>query len=196
MNTQTLYLMRHGQTRFNLAQKVQGACDSPLTPKGIEQAKIAKQYFSDNNISIDAAFASTQERASDTLELIFDGPYTRLKGLKEWDFGSFEGGPDSQMHLTLPIDIENDTYVFDHGGELPKTVQTRMQTAFHDILAQGHETVLAVSHGAACMLSLYDQIEACGFQQPFGNCSIFKINYCNGEFSIVERIDHDFSHLD
>ncbi|MGW9978004.1 broad specificity phosphatase PhoE [Staphylococcus hominis] len=40
-----LYLMRHGQTMFNLRGKVQGASDSPLTELGISQAKQAGHYF-------------------------------------------------------------------------------------------------------------------------------------------------------
>ena len=36
----TLYLMRHGQTLFNLQHKIQGWCDSPLTELGIKQAKV------------------------------------------------------------------------------------------------------------------------------------------------------------
>ncbi len=38
----TLYLMRHGQTLFNLQHKIQGWCDSPLTELGIKQAKVAE----------------------------------------------------------------------------------------------------------------------------------------------------------
>lgn len=45
-----LYLMRHGQTLFNLEHKIQGWCDSPLTELGINQAKIAGRYFTDNKI--------------------------------------------------------------------------------------------------------------------------------------------------
>ena len=41
----TFYLMRHGQTRFNVQGRIQGACDSPLTEEGIEQAKTARRYF-------------------------------------------------------------------------------------------------------------------------------------------------------
>ncbi|MFW7395453.1 histidine phosphatase family protein, partial [Vagococcus fluvialis] len=41
----TIYLTRHGQTLFNLQHKIQGFCDSPLTELGINQAKIAKEYF-------------------------------------------------------------------------------------------------------------------------------------------------------
>jgi len=41
MMAKTLYLMRHGQTLFNLRHKVQGWCDAPLTDFGIYQAKVA-----------------------------------------------------------------------------------------------------------------------------------------------------------
>ena len=37
----TLYLMRHGQTEFNVRKLVQGHCDAPLTELGIEQARRA-----------------------------------------------------------------------------------------------------------------------------------------------------------
>ena len=66
----TLYLMRHGQTLFNVRRKIQGACDSPLTELGINQAKHVSQYFKD--IKLDHAYASTSERSSDTLELILE----------------------------------------------------------------------------------------------------------------------------
>ena len=41
----TFYLMRHGQTRFNVQGRIQGMCDSPLTEERIEQAKAARRYF-------------------------------------------------------------------------------------------------------------------------------------------------------
>lgn len=37
-----LYLMRHGETYFNIWHKIQGWCDSPLTPNRINQAKAAR----------------------------------------------------------------------------------------------------------------------------------------------------------
>ena len=54
----TLYLMRHGQTLFNLRKKIQGSCDSPLTDEGIRQAKIAGKYFADNGIYFNLAYSS------------------------------------------------------------------------------------------------------------------------------------------
>ena len=41
----TLYLMRHGQTEFNVAKRVQGRCDSPLTELGRDQARAAGRWL-------------------------------------------------------------------------------------------------------------------------------------------------------
>ena len=85
-----LYLMRHGQTLFNVRRRIQGWCDSPLTELGKQQALKAKEYLKD--ISFDHYYSSTSERCCDTIELIIgDHYYKRLKGLKERNFGLFEG---------------------------------------------------------------------------------------------------------
>lgn len=87
-----LFLMRHGQTLFNLRGKIQGHCDSPLTELGVDQARKARDYFIDEKVRFDAAYSSTQERAVDTAGIVCD--YLKIdsiKGLKEWNFGLFEG---------------------------------------------------------------------------------------------------------
>lgn len=91
-----LYLMRHGQTLFNTQGRVQGACDSPLTELGIEQAKLAKLYFENNNIIFNEIFSSTQERATPQ-SLFQDEDVTQLKGLKEMNFGQFEAQPENLL---------------------------------------------------------------------------------------------------
>ena len=90
----TLYLVRHGETLFNALHKIQGWCDSPLTKKGIQQAKQAKQWFEKQHICFDHAYSSTSERCCDTLEIITSLPYQRCKGLKENNYGLLEGEHD------------------------------------------------------------------------------------------------------
>ena len=93
----TLYLMRHGQTLFNVLKRKQGWCDSPLTELGVEQAHRAGACLAERGVTFDHAYSSTSERAVDTLEVVLgelgcpDMPYERIKGLKEWNFGAFEG---------------------------------------------------------------------------------------------------------
>lgn len=190
----TLYLMRHGQTLFNKQHKVQGWCDSPLTELGREQAKIAGAYFRDNHIQFDHAYSSTSERASDTLELVTSMPYERVKGLKEWNFGAFEG-KDECLNPALPY---GDFFVH-YGGEGEKEFQNRIVDCISSIMEEeGHESVLIVGHGALCgqFAKRWKQYEKAEYKTGVGNCAIFKYEYENGIFSLVEIVKHDFSKLE
>ena len=140
----TLYLMRHGQTLFNLQHKIQGWCDSPLTELGIKQAKVAGKWFKDHDITFDHAYSSTSERCCDTLELVTDIPYVRTKGLKE-----LEGESERlNSHLT-PKDCE--TFYLQYKGESSNTTRDRMVKTLTEIMnKEDHHSVLAVSHSGAC----------------------------------------------
>lgn len=130
----TLYLMRHGQTLFNKLQKIQGICDSPLTAKGIADTKKVGKYFQREHIKFDHAYSSTQERACDTLELVTKQPYQRLKGLKEWNFGLFEG-EDQFINPKYDVKIGSvgDAFV-PYGGDSADAVQKRMVEVLTDLM--------------------------------------------------------------
>ena len=192
----TLYLMRHGQTLFNVRRKIQGWCDAPLTELGEKQARIAGQYFKKNEIIFDHTYSSTSERACDTLELATDGkvPYVRLKGLKEWNFGIIEGESED-LNPPLPYgDFFKDYY----GGEGEMQVQQRMIKTLEDIMSKDdHQVVLAVSHGGSCraFMRYWSKNQKIILKEKIGNCCIMKFEYENGEFSLVDAINHDFSSL-
>ncbi len=188
----TLYLMRHGQTLFNARRKIQGWCDSPLTELGIKQAEVAAKYFKDNNIIFDHAYSSTSERACDTLEIVTDKPYKRVKGLKEWNFGTFEGESED-LNPPLPY---NDFFV-KYGGEDQEEVKKRVAETLQKIMEEDNEVVLAVSHGAACrnFMRVWEHTSPIRQQARIGNCCILKFEYENKEFKLVEIINHDFSNL-
>lgn len=188
-----LYLMRHGQTRFNLLGKVQGACDSPLTEDGIEQAKRAKAYFDKKNLRFKEAYSSTQERACDTLELIIgeSQPYQRKKGLKEWDFGLFEAERESLQPKHKPGETSYGDAFVDFGGESHLTVAKRMNETLMDIMENTpEENVLAVSHGGAIYLFLQEWMP---FEEVkkirFSNCAIMHLVFENGEFTFIDWVD-------
>lgn len=185
----TLYLMRHGQTLFNLQHKIQGWCDAPLTPLGIKQARIAGEYFKDNKIQFDHAYSSTAERACDTLEIVTDYqmPYTRVKGLKEWNFGVFEG-KDECLNPPLPYGDFFKTY----GGEGEMEVRERMSKTLTDIMNQeDHQIVLAVSHGGACaqFYRAWEKYAKVEKKERFYNCCILKYEYEDGIFTLVDIIN-------
>ncbi len=193
-----LYLMRHGETLFNRLGKIQGACDSPLTELGIKQAKVAKNYFKRNNIKLDAYYSSTQERASDTLEIIIGKKkYDRIKELKEWDFGIFEGEPE-YLNPKRPIGETSygDSFV-PYGGESSKKVQERMNSGLIKIMEKKeNNNVLAVSHGGAMYVFIqkwlsYEKVS----KIKFSNCCILEFRYENDSFLFLQSINHDFSNL-
>lgn len=189
-----LYLMRHGQTLFNQMGKRQGWCDSPLTELGKNQALKDKEYFMENNINIDKAYCSTLERASDTLELITDIEYERLKDLKEWNFGIFEG-QDEKLQAPRPEGaISYEDYWVQFGGEDEKDLAIRMNNAVQYMIANGGDNIFAVTHGGslwAFILSRLDNREdALKMNLTFGNCAIFVFEISEeGEIKLIENID-------
>lgn len=87
-----LYVARHGETQWNVENKVCGSTDIPLTERGLEQAKALAAKVAE--IKPDVIIASTMIRARQTagfaaelcgLEVQTDGR------LVEQDFGTFEG---------------------------------------------------------------------------------------------------------
>lgn len=192
--SKTLYLMRHGQTLFNVRKKIQGWCDSPLTELGMNQAKIAGEYFQKNHIVFDHAYSSTSERACDTLECVTSMPYKRVKGLREWNFGIVEGESED-INPKLPY---GDFFKENYQGEGEMEMRQRLADTLESIMNQeDNQVVLAVSHGAACrgFMRYWSKTQKIDQKARIGNCCILKFTYDDHIFTLVDIINHDFSSL-
>lgn len=185
--TKTLYLMRHGETLFNVENKIQGWCDSPLTVRGIQQGLAAHEFF--QSIELDHAYSSTAERASDTLELAIDArlPYQRLKDLREMGFGTFEGESE---RLNPKSPKEYQSFFVPYGGESSNAVGERMLKTLTGIMSlEDRHVVLAVSHAGACfnfLRMLQDPTEE--LAKGFTNGMIFKYQFTAQQFHLEEVI--------
>jgi len=94
MATVELYLVRHGQTYLNKYHRIQGWSDSPLTAKGIADAKRAGERLA--KIPFAAAYASDTTRAQNTAKNILAAnqapvALTTEPAFREENFGYFEG---------------------------------------------------------------------------------------------------------
>ncbi|MFR7669931.1 MAG: phosphoglycerate mutase family protein [Collinsella sp.] len=79
-----LYLVRHGQTIFNLKRIIQGWSDSPLTQLGCDQAARAGMFLRARGVEPDHAYTSTLHRTEQTIANLWPGlAYERLDGLRE-----------------------------------------------------------------------------------------------------------------
>lgn len=210
-----LYLMRHGETLFNVEKRIQGWCDSPLTERGREQARAAGRYLRERGVTFDHLYCSTSERASDTLELVLEGmrgegeksapgaapagasapqslvqpvlSYERVRDLKEMNYGSLEGMPE---YLNCATSEECVTYYLQFGGESSDTVRDRMLAALTAIMRRpGHERVLAVSHSGATynfLRALQDPTEE--LNRGWGNCTAAVYRFKDDRFALEEVI--------
>lgn len=86
-----LYVVRHGQTIWNVERRVQGISDIPLTEKGKEEAKELQNLIS--TLNIDVVISSPLERARETAKILVNGtlPINTDDRIKERDWGMNEG---------------------------------------------------------------------------------------------------------
>nr|WP_225048747.1 histidine phosphatase family protein [Lacticaseibacillus kribbianus] len=177
--------MRHGETLFNVENRIQGWCDSPLTARGIAQGQAAAAWFARAGIGFDAAFCSTTERAADTLELVCDLPYRRVKGLREWGFGRFEGQPEI-LNPAIPY---NDFFV-PYGGEAETAVKKRVNDTVTALMVETTgESVLMVSHAGAIRNFLAQHADGAALEERLPNCGIVQFAYDAGNFTLQRIVD-------
>ena len=189
----SLYIVRHGQTKYNLESKVQGWCNSDLTELGIKQAKIVGDGLKD--IEFVGCVCSDSQRAIDTAKYILENRNVEIQTnpkIRELYFGSFEEGPVSKI-LELNDDILMKGFR-DFGGEDIKDLVNRYLEGLKEICEYyKNGNVLVVSHGRAIMTVLKaiddlidDEIVILGKSKIVDNCSVTQLDYNDGIWDIVD----------
>lgn len=147
-----LYLTRHGQTEWNVSQKMQGACDSPLTELGVRQAEQLQKRL--ELLPVDKAYVSPLKRAMDTARLLVGGrglEMTADKRLSEASLGAFEGLTIEQAQARYPEQALNfrrhpERFRPVGDGEDFHQVQARVEDFLSDLARRERGNVLVVAH--------------------------------------------------
>lgn len=146
----TIYLTRHGSTRFNEDDLLQGRMDNPLSPKGIEEAeKLAERL---RRTRIGAIYHSTLIRTRQTADIINRYHDTQLRVVPQFveiDLGDWEGQLYHQVmqeYRQLYLSWLTDTQVEIPGGESFAQVFERVSPAARDLLKSREEVILVVAH--------------------------------------------------
>jgi len=148
-----LIVIRHGETQWNLDEKRQGHQDSPLTSRGIRQAKAMAARLASMDFS--ALYTSDLGRAAETARIIGARIGQRPQGeprLRERNLGVFEG-------LTTPQIVERYPDVYRQHrkpdfrvpqGETGRELFERVVDCLEQI-ARNHpgQRVVVVTHGGA-----------------------------------------------
>lgn len=210
-----LYIVRHGKTMFNTVQRVQGWCDTPLTKTGVEGIRHLGAGLKD--IDFKEAYSSDSGRAIETARLILSEhtngpqiPFRVDKRIREWCFGSLEGGYDAEMWGVVPRVLNFSNYdemidkettfkeicqaIYDADtanwaetyDELSYRVHTGFEDIAHHVEKDGGGKALVVSHGLTIAFLLNLINEESNVRMDLANGSVTRLIYENGEFSCQE----------
>lgn len=156
----TFYIIRHGQTEFNVKGIVQGHSDSPLTAEGLIQIKELAKKFKDKDF--DLAFSSDLLRARRTAEIIaleheLEVKVTSL--LRERNFGEFEAKEsralEAYYNLLDKLDKNERFKYSDHGVESDESVATRLMTFIRETaITHPDKNILVATHGSVLRVLL------------------------------------------
>ncbi|MGX7351766.1 histidine phosphatase family protein [Enterococcus canis] len=217
MEKTTLYVVRHGKTMFNAIGRTQGWSDTPLTKDGEKAIHYLGLGLQDYDF--EEAYSSDSGRAIETTRIILGErhgkkiPYAIDKRIREWCFGSLDGGYDGELWGVVPRILAFKNYddmmekrisyqnladaiqQADTAGwaEPYERIRERIWTGFEDIAHKreknGGGKVLVVSHGLTIsfLLSLID--ETMPMQIGLENGSVTKLHYENGKFTIASVND-------
>lgn len=200
-----IYLTRHSKTVWNQEKRLQGRCDSPLTPEGIENAKALKHYLDQSQLSFDYIYSSPIQRAYQTALLLFDkSQIIQDDNLVEMNFGVFEGRRIADI---LKTDGELYNHLWHHPeqftripeGESYDEVIKRAQYFLNQLKQlDGNSNVLVVTHGMyfivllATMLGLDRKDYVRINQKVVEGCSLTLVEETNGHYELIKYNQCDY----
>jgi len=154
----TLILVRHGESEWNRAGRIQGQINSPLTDLGINQAKAIREYLSgillNQQLEI---YTSPLDRALQTAEIIAQGidyPSRKIiieERLNDFNLGEISGtfGWDKVAEIfpeQAQLRLQDPMRFHPSGGESGAEFEARLRSLLEDLKDDG-TLKLMVSHG-------------------------------------------------
>ncbi|MFV0593410.1 MAG: histidine phosphatase family protein [Draconibacterium sp.] len=195
-------IVRHGETNWNVQQRIQGQRNSPLSENGILQAELAANALAKREFDI--LISSDLERAVETAKIINTQlalPCKYNAALRERSFGIVEGMNFAEMKQQYPDQYQSyksrDPKFAFSGGESLEQLFARVTTEIENIAGEyADQKVLLVSHGLVLEMMMYKTFNI-SLEQPrvfsINNSSIssFYINRENWflkEWGVIEHL--------
>lgn len=199
-----LYIIRHGETDFNLQKIVQGSkVNSSLNGTGKLQARAF--YMQYKQVEFDHIYLSKLARTRESVDLfIQDGlPYTSFEGLNEISWGVYEGKPHNEEFEKEYCSRVEDwragrIHIPVTGGESPFDMSERQKEVIHAINQSNAQRLLICMHGRAmksflCLLTGLPVSDMDRFSHSNTGLYILSRRVLNQPFNIVK--ENDLSHL-
>ena len=199
MRPRTIFLLRHGQTDFNVQNIVQGSgIDSDLNDTGRCQA--AQFFAAYGRVPFAKVYTSALRRTGQSVQGFLDLglPHEAHAALNEISWGRREGtritvAEDAEYRATLAAWAAGDANARLEGGESPAEVAARQRPFIELLTARAdEETVLVCLHGRAlrvllCQLLHYPLSCMGGFEHS--NLCLYKLEYTGKVFTVKNFLD-------
>ena len=195
--------IRHGETLWNVDTRIQGQLDIPLNPVGHGQARRLANALKDEPVT--AVYSSDLMRASQTAGYLASELGMEVNhepGLRERNFGDFEGKTFAEIEAVLPLQAtrwrKRDPQFAPAGGESLLDLTSRVvETASRLAARHPGELIALVGHGGV-MDVLYRAAARLDIQAArtwaLGNAAINRLLWTPGGFTLVGW--SDTQHLD
>ena len=125
-----LFLIRHGESLYNIEGRIQGQSDVALSPLGLRQSEAIAEALSGSGI--DAVFTSPLRRAMQTAAPVAERLGLKVQSderLKELNAGTFQGLLWSEIEARFPREVglwrEEQPDVAIPGGESRRDLMIR-----------------------------------------------------------------------
>jgi broad specificity phosphatase PhoE len=145
------YFIRHGETDWNVSNRIMGHKDIPLNERGIKQAHESLPIL--KSLKFEKIWASPLLRARQTAQVISESLGVEIECrnfLKERGWGVGEG-KSHQGFLPDMLQLKNGEVTQDcglpEGAETYAEFEKRIVVVFKEILVPDHQIPLIVSHG-------------------------------------------------
>ena len=152
----SIYFARHGETVWNVENKICGMTDSPLTEKGRQQARELGQKVKESGVHIDEILYSPLSRDADTAKAVAEAtglPARCEPRLREQCFGKYEGTPRDGAEFRISKTHFADRY---DGGESMMQLAQRIYNLLDELRQDENKTYLLVAHnGIARVVESY-----------------------------------------
>ncbi|HEY0606343.1 MAG TPA: histidine phosphatase family protein [Herpetosiphonaceae bacterium] len=149
-----LLLVRHGETDANVAGRMQGRGNDPLTERGQQQARAVAARLKAEDHSIEALYSSSLLRASQTADAIGAalGLTPRLRdALQEMHLGDLDGTDNLTLDAAMPQTLDES---YPNGESIREFVERTMGAFYGIAMAHPGSTVVIVSHGGVISTAL------------------------------------------
>lgn len=157
----TVYLIRHGETEWNVNGRWQGHADIPLNGRGHQQARLLAQRLHNERITFNYIYSSDLTRAYQTaweVGAAMKVAVELLPPLREIDLGAWSGMTKEEIRTRYPVEyslLERREDIPRGGAETMSALRERVVKAIEALVAQHHgETLAFFTHGGCIRVML------------------------------------------